>query len=273
MYRRFITVFVTIFLLAMIPARAQVLFTYGNKTVSKQEFLKAFNKNNSQEPRTRQALKDYLELYIRYKLKVQAAKDLRLDTLSSQRTELTDFRNQLVESYLNDDASIAMMVDEAIERSATEIHLAHIFIPATRHLAPGKTAQAEKRMNDAYVLLNKGEPFEKVAAIYSEDTTVTQNKGDIGFISVFSLPYELEQLAYSTPAGKYSAPYKSAAGFHIFKNLGVRKSPGKIRIAQILLAFPPQSTQQERNAIKKRADSIRTELVKGGDIGALAAAF
>lgn len=273
MYQRFATVFVIIFFLQMLPAGAQVLFTYGNKAVTKQEFLKAFNKNNTQEARTLQALKDYLNLYTRYKLKVQAAKDLRLDTLSAQRTELTEFRNQLVESYLNNDVSIGMFIDEAFERSATEIHLAHIFISAGRHLAPGKTMQAEKRINDANVLLNKGESFEKVAAIYSEDTSVKHNKGDIGFVSVFTLPYELEQLAYSTPPGKYSAPYRSAAGFHIFKNLGLRKSPGKVRVAQILLAFPPETTQQERGLLKKRADSIRNVLVNGGEMATLAAAF
>jgi peptidyl-prolyl cis-trans isomerase SurA len=273
MHQRFITVFVIIFLLRQLPAGAQVLFSYGNKSVSKQEFLKAFNKNNTQEQGTREAMMDYLDLYTRYKLKVQAAKDLRLDTLSAQRTELTEFRNQLVESYMNNDVSIAMFIDEAIERSATEVHLAHIFIPAGRHLAPGKTQQAEKRINDAYLLLNKGEPFEKVAKIFSEDSSVTHNNGDIGFISVFTLPYDLEQLAYSTPEGKYSAPYRSSAGFHIFKNLGVRKSPGKVNIAQILLAFPPEATQQERDILKKRADSIRNLLVKGGEMAKLAATF
>src|SRR5688572_4976342 len=182
MYFRFTVIVTVIFSFLLLPARAQVLFTYGNKPVTKQEFLKAFNKNNSQEPVTQQALKDYLELYTRYKLKVQAAKDLRFDTLSSQRTELTEFRNQLVETYMNNDVSIAMFIDEAMERSATEIHIAHIFIAASRHLAPGKTQQAEKRINDAYMLLNKGESFEKVAAIYSEDAAVEVNKGNIGFI-------------------------------------------------------------------------------------------
>ncbi len=272
MYLRFTPVVTVIFFFLLLPARAQVLFTYGNKPVTKQEFLKAFNKNNSQEPVTQQALKDYLELYIRYKLKVQAAKDMRLDTLSAQRTELTEFRTQLVESYMNNDVSIAMFIDEAMERSATEIHLAHIFIAASRHLAPGKKQQAEKRINDAYMLLNR-ESFEKVATIYSEDTSVNVNKGDIGFISVFALPYELETLAYSTPVGKYSAPFRSAAGFHIFKNLGVRKSQGKVRVAQVLLAFPPEITQQEQAVLKKRADSIRNVLVNGGEIASLAAAF
>ncbi len=273
MYYRFITVIAVIVFFFTMPAYAQVLFTYGNKPVTKQEFLKAFNKNNSQEIVTQQALSDYLELYTRYKLKVQAAKDLRLDTLSGQRTELTEFRNQLVETYMNNDVSIAMFIDEALERSATEIHLAHIFIAASRHLAPGKTQQAEKRINDAYMLLNKGESFEKVAKIYSEDTAVDLNKGDIGFISVFALPYELETLAYTTPQGKYSAPFRSTAGFHIFKNLGVRKSVGKVRVAQILLAFPPEATLQEREALKKRADSIRKVLVNGGEMAALAATF
>jgi len=67
---------------------AQPLFTYGNKSVSKEEFLKAFNKNNTYEKTNEKALREYLDLYTKFKLKVRAAYDLKLDTLPSQRAEL-----------------------------------------------------------------------------------------------------------------------------------------------------------------------------------------
>ncbi len=52
---------------------AQVLFTYGGKSVTKNEFLKAYNKNNAEAKPGERSYKDYLELYVRFKLKVQAA--------------------------------------------------------------------------------------------------------------------------------------------------------------------------------------------------------
>src|SRR5689334_10098466 len=81
---------------------AQTLFTYGNKSVSKEEFLKAYNKNNTNSPLTEKALREYIDLYIPFKLKVQAAYDLHLDTLSAQRAELQAFRNQLMQGFLTD---------------------------------------------------------------------------------------------------------------------------------------------------------------------------
>ena len=41
---------------------------------------------------TEKAYRDYLNLYIRYRLKVQAALDMKLDTLAGQITELAEFQ-------------------------------------------------------------------------------------------------------------------------------------------------------------------------------------
>ena len=48
---------------------AQTLFTVDGTPVSREEFLKAFSKNNTGVTPTEKAYRDYLELYIRYKLK------------------------------------------------------------------------------------------------------------------------------------------------------------------------------------------------------------
>src|SRR5438105_4370720 len=104
---------------------SQVLFTYGSKPVSKIEFLKAYKKNNTESKASDQSYSDYLELYIRFKLKVQAALDMKLDTLATQQAELRSFRNQVVESYMKDDASVNELINEAMARSKKDIHLAH----------------------------------------------------------------------------------------------------------------------------------------------------
>ena len=48
---------------------AQTLFTVDGSPVTKEEFLKAFTKNNNGVAATDKAYRDYLDLYIRYKLK------------------------------------------------------------------------------------------------------------------------------------------------------------------------------------------------------------
>ena len=65
---------------------AQSLFTIDGTGVSKEEFMKAYIKNNNHLTSAPASYRDYLELYIRYKLKVKAAYDAQLDTLPAQRS-------------------------------------------------------------------------------------------------------------------------------------------------------------------------------------------
>ena len=85
---------------------AQTLFTYGKHAVSKQEFLSAYNKNNSDSTAQHMSYEEYLELYSRFKLKVQAALDDRMDTTAEQKSELESFRYQLAENFIKDGSTI-----------------------------------------------------------------------------------------------------------------------------------------------------------------------
>jgi peptidyl-prolyl cis-trans isomerase SurA len=249
--------------------RAQTLFTYGNKAVSKAEFLRAYGKNNTEEKPTEKSYRDYLELYTKYKIKVQAALDMRLDTLSNLKAELQNFRSQIAENFLNDEGSIQELTDEAFIRGQKDIHLAHIFIPANKEDSAGQIQKAQNKINKAYEAL-KQHSFEQVALEYSADPSVKFNKGDVGYITVFVLPYTIENVVYNIPVGQYSKPFRSAAGFHIFKNINERKAIGRIRVAQILLSFPPDSINQQQAALKAKSDSITTVLKSGADFSSLA---
>jgi peptidyl-prolyl cis-trans isomerase SurA len=226
----------------------------------------------AQKP-TDKSYRQYLDLYIRYKLKVRAAFDARLDTLPAQRAELQNFRSQVAESYLKDDTSLNRLVKEAFDRSQTDIRLSHILIALPKNPTPADTARAYEKARAAYEALRKGKRFEEVARQYSEDPSVRTNGGQIGYITVFTLPYELETLAYSTPPGKFSSPYRTRGGYHIFRNDGERKALGRIRVAQILLAFPPAATNAVRQTVRQKADSVYALLAGGADFASLARTF
>ncbi|HEY8898014.1 MAG TPA: peptidylprolyl isomerase, partial [Niastella sp.] len=172
-----------------------------------------------------------------------------------------------------DEASINELVTEAILRSKKDIHLAHIFVAVKKEAMEEEIKKAQEKINAAWGQLQKGQDFGKVATEYSEDPSVTENKGEVGYITSMVLPYELENSVYATPVGKYSAPVRSKAGFHIFKNLGERPALGRMKAAQILLAFPPNSTDEQKQAIRTRADSLYKALTNGGDFKALATQF
>jgi len=252
---------------------AQTLLQYGDETISKEEFLRAYRKNNHSGKATERAYRDYLELYTRYKLKVKAAYDMKLDTLSSQITERQNFRNQSVERYMNDEASLNKLIREAFIRSQHDIHLAHIFVAIPKTALPADTLRAYKKAKEAFAALKNGREFNATAVEYSEDPFAKKNYGDLGWITVFSLPYELENLAYRTPPGNFSTLYRGRNGYHIFKNLGERKALGKMRAAQILLVFPFNSTDSAKAEVKRRADSIYEALIKGASFSELARKF
>jgi peptidyl-prolyl cis-trans isomerase SurA len=249
---------------------AQTLFTYGNDSVSVTEFLAAYKKNNTSPNLNAAEVKEYLDLYIGSRLKIREARSRGYDTLPQLAADLQNLRAQILPAYINDRESVNRLVKEAFDRSQKDILLAHIFIPTT---SQSDTAEAWTKATEAYGKLQKGEDFAKVARAYSGDPSAKDNGGELGYITAFSLPYALENLAYNTPVKKFSPIYRTKGGYHIFKNLGERKAFGRIKAAQILLAYPPDATAEHKAGVKKLADSLYNRLLKGDDFGKLATAF
>ena len=258
----------------MAVASSQTLFTYGDYSADAKDFLRAFNKNNTVTSGNRtEAMRDYLDLYINSRLKIREAYNRRYDTLSQIKTDIENLRSQIIENYLNDPELSDKLLKEAFQRGQKDIHTGSIFVSFTNKVGIIDSAAAGKMINEVYEKLKKGEDFFNVAQQYSSDPASKTNKGDIGFITVFTLPYEFENIVYTTAPGKFSAPYKSRIGYHIFKNLGERKAIGKLKAAQILLAFPPGANESYKKKTAQLADSLYQRLMKGDDIGKLATKF
>ncbi len=247
---------------------SQTVFTYGKNAVSKDEFVRAFNKNPNITVDRKKALKEYLELYTNFKLKVQAAYDDTLDKDATQEYELQNFKRQIADNIINEQANVKQLVKEAFERSQTEMQVAQIFV----EVAPdGDTASALKTINTAFNALKEGKDFGEISSTYSSDESIRQTKGDLGYITVFTLPYDIENVIYSLKPGAYSSPYRSKIGYHIFKNVGQRNSLGSRRVAQIMIAMPPNPTVEQKNDATKKADSVYNLLNAGENFTSLVA--
>jgi len=237
---------------------AQTLFTYGKHAVSKYEFLKAYNKNNGDSTSPSISYEEYLELYSRFRLKVQSALDAGMDTTAEQKNEVESFRLQLADNFLKDDVSTKFLVDEAFQRSLKDINISYIYAPVYSSDST-EINTARKKIAEAYAQLQNGTPFEKVSESYDH--------GAIGYITVFVLPYAIENIAYNTAEGKYSTPFKTSSGFYIIKNNKERKAVGRVSVAQILLAFHPGMSEEAKKQVKEKADSLYTNLLDGGNFG------
>lgn len=254
-------------------ATSQTLFTYGKYSADTKDFLRAYNKNTITPSVSKtKSISDYLDLYIKSRLKIQEAYDRRYDTLLQIRNEVASLRTQIAENYMTDPAMQERLVNEAFQRSQKDLHVAHIFISFRTALGLD-TAAALKKKDEIMQRLQKGEDFLQVAQQSSDDPAAKSNKGDLGYITVFILPYEFENVIYNTAIGKYSQPVRSKIGYHIFKNLGERKAVGKIKAQQILLAIPPAADDATKKQIAARADSLYRRIMAGENFNRLASGF
>lgn len=248
--------------------QAQTLFTYGGTAVDKQEFLRAYNKNKNPVSDKEKSLREYLDLYIKFKLKVKAARELKLDTLPQLKSDLEGFKSQIAETYMNNENEVNRLVNEAFDRSQKDLHVFHFFAAVDNNMIPADTLKAFQAMQHVDEEFRKGNhDIEKAAGSLSA-SYVPVKASDMGYITAFSLPYEIENILYGLKPGEASKPYRTAKGWHAFMLSDERKSPGKWRVAQILLAFSPGST--DNNMMKKKADSIHSLLAKGADFSEMA---
>jgi peptidyl-prolyl cis-trans isomerase SurA len=253
--RKLLTAFVVLLMISAVAQSQTTLFTYGKYPVTKEEFLKAFNKNPSLEPDRKKALKEYLELYQNFKLKVQAAYDAKLQEDPNYLLETQNFKKQLATNFINDEANIKSLIEEALQRSQKDIHLQQVFIPFPENK---DTTTAYQQAQQAYFDLNSGKSFSTTASKYNSDQSMTE----LGYVTAFTLPYSFESVVYSLKPNKHSAPVRSAYGYHIFYNAGERPAVGRRKAAQILFSIPPGATEADKAAVKRKADSVYAVLLK-----------
>ena len=176
-------------LFAALQAPAQTLFTIGNDSISVQDFLYAYRKNNT-GGHSAKALNDYLQLYIASKLKIKEARSRGYDTLPQFKTDLEGLRAQVLPGYLNDPQGVRQLTEEAFNRSQKDLSVSHIFVALQNAAGDRDTAAAFKKATEAYNKLRSGAPFAKVARQYSDDPPAAANGGSIGLVTIFSLPYK-----------------------------------------------------------------------------------
>ncbi|MEM6299975.1 MAG: peptidylprolyl isomerase, partial [Bacteroidota bacterium] len=162
-----------------------IVMKVDGKSVTKSEFEHIFKKNNKDTEITKEDIDEYLELFTNFKLKVTEAEYLQMDTIPKLKRELEQFREQLAKPYLTDQNSTDELKKEAYKRMQTEVRAQHILIKCAENASPEDTVKAFKKLIDAKKEIEGGADFGVVAKKYSEDPSVKQNSGDLGYFSAF----------------------------------------------------------------------------------------
>lgn len=244
-----------------------VIFTVANNTVKEKEFKYIYEKNNSGDPDlySESSVRDYLDLYINFKLKVKAARDAGLDTTEKYLSEYKDYREQLAEPYLKDTTKLDELVKEAYQRMQEERNANHILIKVPEGAPPEDTTEAYKRAMDVYRQVKNGEKtFEEAARTYSEDEHTKSKGGELGYFSVFDMVYPFENVAFRMKEGEISEPFRTQYGYHILKMNDKRPYRGHVKTAHIMIQADQSEKKEWKNA-NKQIDSVYKALKNGAD--------
>jgi peptidyl-prolyl cis-trans isomerase SurA len=244
---------------------AQTLFTFGNNSVSKEEFLRVYQKNsiNKKPDYSEAALREYLDLYSLFRMKVKEAELQHLDTLGTIEAELNNYRKQLAKNYLTDEQLSNKLLDEAYGRMKEEVRIAHIMIMSSITATSADTVAPYHKIDSIATAIKKGADFAQLARQYSEDRGSKDNGGDVGYITALQTVYPFENAAYSTPVGKVSPIFRTQFGYHIVKVLDRRPALGEVKVAQILVTVSKARGEEGLTTARKRVDSIQAEIKKG----------
>ncbi len=255
-------------------SKKETLFTIDTKPYYTDEFARVYNKNlDLVKDESQKDLNQYLTLFVGYKLKINKAIQLGLQNGEAYKTELNSYRTDLAKNYLTDSKVTKELIEEAYTRSLKEINASHILITLDENAVPSDTLIAYKKISEIRTKAIQGEDFGSLAVQYSQDPSAKENKGDLGYFSVFRMIYPFESAAYKTEKGKVSNIVRTRFGYHILKVNDIRDNRGEVTVEHIMFLNPKEGTPVEQEKVKKNIEDIYKKIQQGENFESLATQF
>ncbi|MCM1109103.1 MAG: peptidylprolyl isomerase [Clostridium sp.] len=198
-----------------------VVMRINGKDVTRSEFEYNYNKNNAAGVTDKKTLAEYVDLFVNYKLKVEAALDARMDTLSSFQKEFRQYRDQQIRPLLVKQEQVDQAVYDYYVQMKNNIGPqglvlpAHVFVKVSQKATDEEQKAAKQRIDSIYKELKVGADFSEIAQACSDDKSTGMRGGELGWISPKQTLKEFEDVAYSLQKGEMSEPFRSTVGYHI----------------------------------------------------------
>lgn len=245
------------------------LFTIDGKDVKVDEFVRVYTKNNinKQADFSKESLEEYLDLYIKFRLKVSEAEALGMDTATSFINELASYRKQLTQSHLSDRKATEKLTKEAYNRMKEEVNVSHILIFwPNSNPTKADSLKVFKQLKQIKADAEKTS-FEEQIKKYNKQTKpqYINNKqkyegGKLGYISVFQTVYPFENAMYNTKVGTISEPIATNFGYHLVYVKDKRATRGKMETAHILIKTKETDSKQNKKKAEEKALIIYAEI-------------
>ena len=197
------------------------IMTINGVPVSRSEFEYSYNKNNGEGVIDKLSVDEYVTLFVNYKLKVAAALDAKLDTLSSFRQEYAMYRDQQVKPTMVTDAEVLTEARQMYDRTKAMIgsrgliRPAHILLKLSTKATAQQQDKIKQRIDSVYSALQAGADFAEMAKKISDDGGSSARGGELPWIAPSQTLKEFEDVAYSLAPGEMSKPFLSPIGYHI----------------------------------------------------------
>lgn len=230
------------------------LFSINDQPVTNEEFLYVYQKNNFNDTLPpRQSVDHYLDLFINFKLKVAEARQRGLHNTQEFIQEFDTYKEQLTEPYLQAKEVTDQLVEEAYERMKEEVNASHILIQLPKPAMPADTIRVYNELIELRKKALAGEDFSALAHRFSQDPSAQSNKGELGYFSALQMVYPFEEVAYTTPEGEISKPFRTRFGYHLLKVNDRRPSQGEVKVSHIMIrateGLPVEDSLQARQKI------------------------
>ena len=266
--------------MAMAQDADPVIMTINGKPIQKSEFAYSYKKNNGPEVIDHKTVTEYVDLFINYKLKVEAALDAKYDTLSSYNQEFRKYRDQRVLPTLINEDDVEAYAKGIYNSTKESIGADGLILPAHILLYTGQNASdslmkaQEAKADTVYQKLVNGADFVEMVKKYSGDPGSKMKGGEIGWISKGQTLKNFEEAAFALKKGEMSKPILTEVGYHIIllkdrKQLEpydtlradimkyIERQQVRTQIAKNRLKnIAAQESKTENQVMDERADSI-----------------
>lgn len=186
-------------------------------------------------------------------------------TMEQVRLELRDqIREQMIVSKMEEEMTKGVVVTPAevkkffakIPKDSLPYFSASVEVAQIVRIAKVNSAQENQTKAELMSIRNRilaGEDFSKLAKDFSDDPSVIQNGGEMGWSGRGRMVPEYEAMAFKLKPNEISMPFKSPFGIHIMQLIERRGNEYNSR--HILMS--PKPSQQDLDAASHYLDSLR----------------
>ncbi len=262
-----------------LPVMAAGLFGCGGAYVAEiagekitvQDFEQVYAKNNGGwNVASKTSLEDkqkFLDLYVKFRLKVKEAYALGYDKDKELQAELNDYRKNLAVAYMLEKEITTPALERLYKRKQKEIRASHILIGS------GSDNPVDTLINFNYAKLIAdslvfGIPFETLALNNSQDPSVQYNKGDLYYFSAGAMVPEFEDAVYGLDKGEVTRnPIRTQFGYHIIKVTDILPNQGPVHVSHIMKRLTPTSSVEDSVKAMAELSAYRDSIIAGMDFG------